>query len=119
MEKGSGGREPISLTPEPFSFPKHTVAVGAGTMYGVSVEFQERNDGHHSGSAVRGRPERTGTATRHYAGGIGSRRLACAFSPASGPLEPRDEWERRLLGMATDCGVSLTNEQLSREEMYE
>jgi hypothetical protein len=41
------------------------------------------------------------------------------FLPASGPLEPRDEWERRLLGMATDCGVSLTNEQLSREEMYE
>jgi hypothetical protein len=41
------------------------------------------------------------------------------FLPASDPLEPRDEWERRLLGMATDCGVSLTNEQLSREEMYE
>jgi hypothetical protein len=45
--------------------------------------------------------------------------LRAHFLPASGPLEPRDEWERRLLGMATDCGVSLTNEQLSREEMYE
>jgi hypothetical protein len=35
------------------------------------------------------------------------------------PFEPRDEWERRLLSLATDCGVSLTNEQLSREEMYD
>jgi hypothetical protein len=33
--------------------------------------------------------------------------------------EPRDEWERRLLAIATDCGVSLTNEQLSRETMYD
>jgi hypothetical protein len=41
------------------------------------------------------------------------------FLPASDPLEPRDEWERRLLEMGTDCGVSLTDEQLSREEMYE
>jgi hypothetical protein len=41
------------------------------------------------------------------------------FIPASNPLQPRDEWERRLLEAATDCGVSLTNEQLSREEMYE
>ncbi len=41
------------------------------------------------------------------------------FLPESDPLEPRDEWERRLLEMGTDCGVSLTDEQLSREEMYE
>jgi hypothetical protein len=41
------------------------------------------------------------------------------FLPASDSLEPRDEWERRLLEMGTDCGVSLTDEQLSREEMYE
>lgn len=41
------------------------------------------------------------------------------FLPASDPMEPRDEWERRLLEAATDCGVSLTNEQLSREVMYE
>ena len=41
------------------------------------------------------------------------------FLPISGPLEPRDEWERRLLSMAKDCGVSLTDEQLSREQMYE
>ncbi len=41
------------------------------------------------------------------------------FLPASAPLEPRDEWERRLLGLAIDCGVSLSDEALSREEMYE
>ena len=41
------------------------------------------------------------------------------FLPTPSPLEPRDEWERRLLGMAKDCGVSLSNEALSREEMYE
>lgn len=30
-----------------------------------------------------------------------------------------EEFERRLRSIATDCGVSLTNEQLSREEMYD
>ncbi len=41
------------------------------------------------------------------------------FLPESAALEPRDEWERRLLGMAIDCGVSLSDAALSREEMYE
>jgi hypothetical protein len=41
------------------------------------------------------------------------------FLPTSDPLEPRDEWERQLLSMAKDCGVSLTDEQLGREQMYE
>ena len=41
------------------------------------------------------------------------------FHAAPADLEPRDEWERRLLEAATDCGVSLSNEALSREEMYE
>jgi len=35
------------------------------------------------------------------------------------PIEPRDEWERRLLAIGTDCGVSLSDEALSREEMYD
>lgn len=34
-------------------------------------------------------------------------------------LEPRDEWERQLREAASDCGVSLSNEALSREEMYD
>ena len=33
--------------------------------------------------------------------------------------EPRDEWERRLLALAIDCGVSLSDEALSRETMYD
>ncbi len=34
-------------------------------------------------------------------------------------LLPRDEWERGLLEAATDCGVSPSNESLSREELYD
>ncbi len=34
-------------------------------------------------------------------------------------LVPRDEWERGLLELALDCGVSLSNEALSREELYD
>jgi hypothetical protein len=40
------------------------------------------------------------------------------LTPAS-QIQPRDEWERRLLEAATDCGVSLSNETLSREELYD
>ncbi len=32
---------------------------------------------------------------------------------------PRDEWERRLLGLAKDCGVSLSDQAVSREALYE
>jgi hypothetical protein len=35
------------------------------------------------------------------------------------PIQPRDEWERRLLGIATNCGTSLSNEALSSEGLYE
>lgn len=35
------------------------------------------------------------------------------------PFVPRNEWERNLLAIGVDCGVSLTNEQLSREVMYD
>jgi predicted DNA-binding antitoxin AbrB/MazE fold protein len=34
-------------------------------------------------------------------------------------LEPRDEWERLLRSLATDCGVSLPNSALGREELYD
>jgi len=34
-------------------------------------------------------------------------------------IEPRDEWERRLLGIGVDCGVSLTDEQVSRDAIYD
>lgn len=41
------------------------------------------------------------------------------FQPRPLPFEPRDEWERRLLSIAIDCGVSLSNEALSSEGLYD
>lgn len=35
------------------------------------------------------------------------------------PAAPADEWEQRLLAAATDCGVSLPDEALSRETLYD
>jgi hypothetical protein len=35
------------------------------------------------------------------------------------PFEPRDEWERQLLELAQDCGVSLPNSAVSSEGIYE
>jgi hypothetical protein len=41
------------------------------------------------------------------------------FLPNEPPIEPRDEWERGLLAIATDCGVSLSNEAVSSEGLYD
>ena len=41
------------------------------------------------------------------------------FLGRASALQPRDEWERRLLGLARDCGVSLPDSALSREAIYE
>src|SRR5205085_262097 len=35
------------------------------------------------------------------------------------PFQPRDEWERRLLDAATDCGMSFSNEAVSSDGLYE
>lgn len=32
---------------------------------------------------------------------------------------PRDEWEQRLRGAASDCGESLSNEAVSSEGLYD
>jgi hypothetical protein len=32
---------------------------------------------------------------------------------------PRDEWERRVRSAATDCGVSLSDEAVSSEGLYD
>lgn len=34
-------------------------------------------------------------------------------------LEPRDEWEERLLRVGTPCGVSVSSEALSSEGLYD
>jgi predicted transcriptional regulator len=41
------------------------------------------------------------------------------FLAPAAPVQPRDEWERRLLGAATDCGVSLPHSAVSSEGLYE
>jgi hypothetical protein len=41
------------------------------------------------------------------------------FLAAASPLQPQDEWERRLLGAATACGVSLPHSAVSSEGLYE
>ncbi len=38
---------------------------------------------------------------------------------AAAVIQPQDEWERRLLGLAKDCGVSLPDWALRREALYE
>ena len=37
----------------------------------------------------------------------------------TGSIEPRDDWERGLLGAARPWGVSLTDAALSSEELYD
>lgn len=34
-------------------------------------------------------------------------------------IEPRDDWERELLAIGRDCGVSLSNEAASSEGYYD
>ncbi len=34
-------------------------------------------------------------------------------------LEPRDEWERRLLSVGTPCCVSISDQALSSEGLYD
>jgi hypothetical protein len=42
-----------------------------------------------------------------------------AIPPKLSPLVPQDEWERRLLGAAIDCGFSPPREWLSSENYYD
>jgi predicted transcriptional regulator len=44
-------------------------------------------------------------------------RAQWSLPPAS--ISPRDEWESKLLSIAKDCGVSPSNEDLSRENLYD
>lgn len=38
---------------------------------------------------------------------------------AAAALQPRDEWERGLLAVARECGVSLPDSALSSEALYD
>jgi hypothetical protein len=41
------------------------------------------------------------------------------FLPKIAPVEPRDDWERRLFEAAIDCGVSVPDSALSSDGLYE
>lgn len=41
------------------------------------------------------------------------------FLPPGQAIQPQDEWERRLLSLATNCGVSISDEALGREQLYD
>jgi hypothetical protein len=41
------------------------------------------------------------------------------FLPGAPPVEPRDDWERKLFGAAVDCGVSVPDSALSSDGLYE
>ncbi|MDZ4684624.1 MAG: hypothetical protein SH850_05995 [Planctomycetaceae bacterium] len=41
------------------------------------------------------------------------------FGPRPLPFEPQDEWERQLLAIAIDCGVSLPDTALSSDGLYD
>jgi hypothetical protein len=45
-------------------------------------------------------------------------RFVIDFRPAP-PIQPQDEWERRLLAVAKDCGVSLPDSAVSSEGLYD
>jgi hypothetical protein len=42
-----------------------------------------------------------------------------APSTESSTVEPQDDWERRPLGLAKDCGVSLADSATRRESLYD
>jgi hypothetical protein len=65
-------------------------------------------------SALTEQARKRGVAPEDLAVDVLSRHL---LPPA--PITPLDEWERRLLSIASDCGVSLSNEALSREALYD
>ena len=45
--------------------------------------------------------------------------LKAQFLTRSKPPDPIDEWEQAVLGLGTDCGVSLTHLALSSEGLYD
>jgi hypothetical protein len=41
------------------------------------------------------------------------------FLASSSPCHPRDEWERRLISIGVECGVSLSDAAVSSERLYD
>lgn len=45
--------------------------------------------------------------------------IVSASTPSGSAIKPLDDWERQLLGIARDCGVSLTDAAVGSEGLYE
>ncbi|MGI9057397.1 MAG: hypothetical protein ACR2H5_02360 [Ktedonobacteraceae bacterium] len=45
--------------------------------------------------------------------------VAKQMRPSVPWIEPRDDWERRLANIGTNCGISLTDEQAGSEGIYQ
>lgn len=67
--------------------------------------------------AVKEQAERTGKTPEEVVNEALRRGLLPDYREQLPP--PRNEFERRLRNLALPAGVSLTNEQLSRETIYE
>lgn len=71
---------------------------------------------------VAKRAQELGTTPEHLV----LEKLWAEFAPTSierehkaRPFEPQDEWEQRLAAASSPCGVSLSNEAVSSEGLYE
>ena len=51
--------------------------------------------------------------------GVAPEALAVELLRRQLPPVPIDEWERQLFALSVDCGVSLSDEALSREALYD
>ena len=45
--------------------------------------------------------------------------LQARFLPNVPPVQPQDEWERKLFDAAVDCGTSVPDSALSSDGLYE
>ncbi len=66
-------------------------------------------------SALKEAAQRTGTTPESLALDT----LRQRFLASAPRIQARDEWEQGILDVATDCGVSLSNEAVSSEGIYE
>lgn len=66
-------------------------------------------------SAIRGQAASRGIAPEALVLEV----LRERFVPARPAIEPRDDWERELLAIASDYGVSLPDSALTSDELYD
>ena len=66
-------------------------------------------------AAIAEAASRAGTTTEELA----LRYLNSAFSKPTQPYMPRDEWERQMFSIISDCGVSLPDSVLCSDGYYD